>query len=105
MVFFPIYFNQLEFTDSTMTLIDNIYTNNFTDGKSNMKKTWKGINEIIFIRPNLSPKLINQIKHLNTLIDDPKLISDTFNDFFINVGTNTDKSVPFAFASPTLFKT
>ena len=65
-----------------------------------MKKTWKGINEIISLRPNSSPKLINQIKHNNILIDDPKLISDTFNNFFINVGTNTDKSIPIAFASP-----
>ena len=65
-----------------------------------MKKTWKGINEIISLRPNSSRKLINQIKHNNILIDDPKLISDTFNNFFINVGTNTDKSIPIAFASP-----
>ena len=68
-----------------------------------MKKTRKGINEIISIRPNSSPKLINQIKHNNILIDDPKLISDTFNDLFINVSTNTDKSIPFAFASPTSY--
>ena len=65
-----------------------------------MKKTWKGINEIISLRPNSSRKLINQIKHNNILIDDPKLSSDTFNNFFINVGTNTDKSIPIAFASP-----
>ena len=65
-----------------------------------MKKTWKGINEIITTRANSTPKLINQIIHKNILIDDPKLISDTFNDFFVNVGTNTAKSVPFAFASP-----
>ena len=65
-----------------------------------MKKTWKGINEIITTRANSTPKLINQIIHKNILIDDPKLISDTFNDFFVNVGTSTAKSIPFAFASP-----
>ena len=68
-----------------------------------MKKTWKGINEIISIRSKSSPNLVNQINHNNILIDDPKLISDTFNDFFINVGTNTDKSIPFAFKSPTSY--
>ena len=68
-----------------------------------MTKTWKGINEIISIRPNSSLKLINQINDSNILIYDHKLISNTFNDFFINVGTNTDKSIPFAFASPTSY--
>ena len=63
-------------------------------------KTWKGINEIISRRPNSSPKLLSHI-HNNILIDDPKLISDTFNVFFRNVGTNTDKSTPFAFSFPT----
>ena len=66
-----------------------------------MKKTWKGINEIISIRPNSSSKLINQIRHNNILIDDPKLISDTFNDFFINI--ETKKSIPLAFASPASY--
>ena len=78
----------------------NCYSPYFEACKSNMTKTWKGINEIISIRPNSPLKLINQINHNNILIDDPKLISNTFNDFFINVGTNTDKSIPFAFASP-----
>ena len=68
-----------------------------------MTKTWEGINEIIPIRPNSSLKLINQINHNNILIDDPELISNTFNDFFINVGTNTDKSIPFAFVSPASY--
>ena len=68
-----------------------------------MKKTWKGINEIISIQPKSSPNLVNQINHNNILIDDSKLISDTFNDFFTNVGTNTDKSIPLAFKSPTSY--
>ena len=82
-----------------------MYSTYFEACKSNMKKTWKGINEIISVRLKSSPKLINQIKHNIILIDDPKLISDTFNDFVINVGTNTDKSIPYAFASDILFKT
>ena len=81
----------------------NYYSSYFESCKSNMKKTWKGINEIISIQPKSSPNLVNQINHNNILIDDPKLISDTFNDFFINVGTNTDKSIPFAFKSPTSY--
>ena len=81
----------------------NYYSTYFEACKSNMTKTWKGINEITSIRPNSPLKLINQINHNNILIDDPKLISNTFNDFFINVGTNTDKSIPFAFESPTSY--
>ena len=53
----------------------NYYSSYFESCKSNMKKTWKGINKIISIRPKSSPNLVNQINHNNILI------SDTFNDF------------------------
>ena len=63
-----------------------------------MKKTWKGINELI--RPNSKSSSVNQIKHNNTLINEPKQIADTFNNFFANVGPEVDKQIPKTPISP-----
>ena len=60
-----------------------------------MKKTYKVLMRSFPYNPTHL-----QSNNNNTLIDDPKLIDDTF---FINVGTNTDKSIPFAFVSPTSY--
>ena len=37
---------------------------------------------------------ISHVKSNETIIDNPKLISQKFNDFFVNVGPTTEKSVP-----------
>ena len=80
----------------------NHYTTYFEDCKLNMRKTWKGIKEIISNKPTLSIQ-VSQIKVNNSLSDDPETISNTFNDFFVNVGPNTDKDIPVIPISPTIF--
>jgi len=65
-----------------------------------MKKTWKGINELISSRAK-SPVNISQIKSDDEiLINDPSKIANSFNDFFVNVGTNLDKIIPKTPISP-----
>ena len=49
-----------------------------------MKKTWKGINDII--RSNKKTTYINQINHNNHTINDPKDMANALNSFFANVG-------------------
>ncbi len=67
-----------------------------------MKKTWHGIKEIVKTKNSLSTR-INQLKVNNVFIDDPKLIANTFNNFFVNVGPNTDGEIPKSFISPTSY--
>ena len=66
-----------------------------------MNKTWKGINELI--RSNNKSSTIHQIQYNNTLINVSKLIADTFNDFFTNVGPEVDNSIPKTPTSPLTF--
>ena len=66
-----------------------------------MKKTWKGINELI--RSKNKSLTINQIQNNNMLINDSKLIADTFNNFFANVGPEIDNNIPKTPISPLTF--
>ena len=77
------------------------YSQYFNECKHNMKKTWKGINELINTRSSLNN--INQLNLNNNIITDPKLIANSINDFFVNVGPNTDKSIPITPISPMAF--
>ena len=47
---------------------------------------------------------VTQLYHKNSYIDDPKLVSETFNNFFVNVGSNLEKKIPLlTFISPTSY--
>ena len=54
-----------------------------------MKKTWKGINELITSKS--SHNYINQLNIKEKMVNEPVQIANAFNDFFVNVGPNTDK--------------
>ena len=66
-----------------------------------MKKTWKGINELISSRSLLNN--VNQLNITNETITDPSKIANAFNNFFVNVGPNTEKSIPNSHKSPLSF--
>ena len=58
-----------------------------------MKKTWKGIKDII----NLSNKSGDQITKLNQngkIIDNDYEMANTFNNYFTNIGPQLDKNIP-----------
>ena len=75
------------------------YNSYFENCQNNIKKTWKGINELISSIAK-SPVKVNQIKSNDTLIDDPTMIANSFNNFFVNVGPNLDKEIPKTPISP-----
>ena len=68
------------------------YTKYFEENNSNIKKTWEGIRSIINIKSTKST--ISQIKVNNKVIQNHKEIVETLNDFFVNVGPNTERNVP-----------
>ena len=80
---------------------EKYYVNYFENCKNNMKKTWKGINELMSSGKKSSK--ITQIEHNKELITDSKKIVDTFNNFFANVGPEVDKSIPKTPISPSSF--
>ena len=69
------------------------YKSYFEENKSNCKKTWEGIREII----NDSKKAkINpgQIIYKNKEYSDKEGISESFNDFFVNIGNMVEEKIP-----------
>ena len=65
----------------------------FKAHSSNIKKTWEGIRKLVNVKTNTN----FSISHLNingSIIDDPNAISNSFNDFFVNVGPSTENTVP-----------
>ena len=69
------------------------YNQFFEDNKKDNKKVWEGIKSIININNNKS-KNISQLNINDKIIDNPKDIVETLNNFFVNVGPNTEKCIP-----------
>ena len=68
------------------------YEQYFTDNVNNIRKTWDGIKIIVNVRKNS-----NRTSQLNVggkIIDDNKEIATNFNNFFVNVGPNTEETIP-----------
>ena len=59
----------------------NYYASYFENCKNNMKKTWKGIREIINTKPSMT--CISHIYHNGQTITEPITIANTFNNFLL----------------------
>ena len=66
-----------------------------------MKKTWKGIREIINTKPSMS--YTSQINHNGLTINGPIIIANTFNNFFTSIGKTRDKSIPQTKINPLFY--
>ena len=69
------------------------YKNYFEENKNNIKNTWNGIKSIINTSTSSSPK-ISQIKINGKVIDNPLGIATGLNNFFVDVGPNTERDIP-----------
>ena len=69
------------------------YSQYFDENKTNSKKIWEGIRSIININKS-KYKCISRLNVNDKEINNPKEIVETINDFFVNVGPNTEKSIP-----------
>ena len=69
------------------------YNDFFTEFSNNAKK--HGKESVTFLRyqqkTDLSPK---KLKFGTNTLSDPKHIADSFNDFFVNIGTTVDNKIP-----------
>ena len=67
-----------------------------------MKKIWSGIRSIINtskVKADYIPTLLENGKPINN----PCAIANIFNNFFVNVGNNTDKDLPHGNYCPASF--
>ena len=69
------------------------YSEYFAEHSNNIKKTWSGIREIVNLKNSNSQK-ISQLNINGVDIDNPSDISNNFNNFFVNVGPDTDSKIP-----------
>ena len=66
-----------------------------------MKMLWSGIRSIVNVK---TKEQLTQISHLlenDNHTDDPTKMANIFNDYFVNVASNIDKSIPRTRKSPT----
>ena len=71
------------------------YIQHFEENSNNIKKIWSGIREIVNIKTTISPK-VARLKVNGKIIANPKEISSDLNDFFVNIGPNTESNIPRA---------
>ena len=69
------------------------YNKYFDSNKSNIKNIWKGIKQLISLKP-LSSKLPTKIINNDIELVDAKDIANAFNNFFANVGPNIASTIP-----------
>ena len=69
------------------------YATYFEEHCNTIKKIWVGIRSIVSIKKS-TKTYITQLTINNKVIDVPKQVANEVNNFFVNVGPNTEKSVP-----------
>ena len=68
------------------------YTKYFKDNANNIKNTWNGINQIINIKGKRSNQVLS-ILSKNELITDPKLIANSFNEYFCTIAQKLQSKI------------
>ena len=59
-----------------------------------MKKLWSGIKSLIDFNDSKLNPIINLKMWNGNVITDPFSVANTFNDFFVNIGNHTERSIP-----------
>ena len=67
-----------------------------------MKKRWKGIRSIVNTKKTNFIST-SQIITNGKLIDNPEEVPNTFNNFFTNIGPNTEKTIPKSGKCPSSY--
>ena len=76
----------------------NHYSQVLNDNRNDLKKSWKIIKEVINKAKNNT--LPNKFKISDKFITDSKIISDSFNSYFTNIGKNLASKIPNSNLNP-----
>ena len=77
------------------------FKNYFEVHKTSMKMLWSGIKSTVNVKAKSQLSQISHLLNNDKRIDDPVKMANIFNHYFVNVGSNIDKSVPRTKKSPT----
>ena len=77
------------------------YEKLLADNKSNLKKTWRILKEVI--NKKTSTNSCSKFKIGNQITNDKNMIAKGFNNFFINIGPTLANKIPADNRSPTLY--
>ena len=69
------------------------YMNFFEENKTNLKRTWEGIRNVV----NISKKkktAINSLSYKDKYITDKVEIANSLNEFFVNIGNTVEEKIP-----------
>ena len=69
------------------------YKGYFNNNLNNMKKTWKGIKQIINLN-NVTGPQISQLSYEGKTINSNKSMANAFNDLFTKIGPKLDEKIP-----------
>ena len=82
----------------------HLYNYKFKSAKASIKATWKTLKELLNkSKPQLNYP--NSFTHNNSDITNPEMIANTFNDYFVNIGTNLASTIPYTQTQFTQFLT
>ena len=65
----------------------------FEEQSTNIKKTWEGIRKLVNVKKPTTFS-VSQLNINGKTIDDTNAIANSFNSFFVNVGPETEKTIP-----------
>ena len=77
------------------------FQNYFEKHKSNMKMLWSGIKSVINTNTKTQFSNISHLLDKGTQVNDPVKMANIFNNYFVNVGSAIDKTIPRTRKSPT----
>ena len=66
----------------------------FVTNSSNSKKVWKGIKQIIYLKPQVSHTRTKILDNNNCELTDIKSIANAFNRYFANIGNHLASTIP-----------
>ncbi|MCP4484330.1 MAG: reverse transcriptase family protein [Flavobacteriaceae bacterium] len=78
----------------------NYYQEYFHENKSNMKMLWKGIKNIISLKPKTCDAFSHLVSDDGSKISEPVNIANEFNEYFTKVADEITKKIPRTWKSP-----
>ena len=72
---------------------NNYYNNYFHVSKSDSKRVWKGIRQLVNLKSR-SGSTPTKLPVEDVELNDSKSMADAFNNFFANIGNNLTKNIP-----------
>ena len=65
----------------------------FAEHQSDIKKTWEGLRKLVNVKKSVRFS-ISQLNVNGKIVDEPAEIAEKLNNFFVNVGPETEKKSP-----------